>query len=69
MMMHKISFLLITILLLSCSSGEKKISGQVEVENGIIQGIVADDLIIFKGVPFAEPPVGDLRWKAPQLTI
>gem|GEM_PF-4902280 len=68
-MMHKISFLLITILLLSCSSGEKKISGQVEVENGIIQGIVADDLIIFKGVPFAEPPVGDLRWKAPQLTI
>ncbi|HOO13502.1 MAG TPA: carboxylesterase family protein [Candidatus Marinimicrobia bacterium] len=66
-MMHKISFLLITILLLSCSSGEKKISGQVEVENGIIQGIVADDLIIFKGVPFAEPPVGDLRWKAPQL--
>nr|HRC89949.1 carboxylesterase family protein [Bacteroidales bacterium] len=65
--MYKISFLLITILLLSCSCGEKKISGQVKVENGIIQGIVADDLIIFKGVPFAEPPVGDLRWKAPQL--
>ncbi|HRS52615.1 MAG TPA: carboxylesterase family protein [Candidatus Marinimicrobia bacterium] len=65
-MMHKISILLIAILLLSCSSGEKKISGQVEIEGGLIQGIVTNDLIIFKGVPFAEPPVGDLRWKAPQ---
>ena len=33
---------------------------------GTLRGIEADGLSIFKGVPFAQPPVGDLRWRAPQ---
>ncbi|GET33599.1 carboxylic ester hydrolase [Prolixibacter bellariivorans] len=36
------------------------------MEQGILQGTVTDSLTIFKGIPFAAPPVGDLRWKAPQ---
>lgn len=40
--------------------------GQVKVTGGIIQGEVTEDLMIYKGIPFAAPPVGDLRWKAPQ---
>jgi para-nitrobenzyl esterase len=38
------------------------------VENGVLQGIPAADprITSFKGVPFAAPPTGDLRWKAPQ---
>ena len=39
---------------------------QVMVEQGIVQGIIDNDLRIFKGIPFAAPPIGDLRWKAPQ---
>ncbi len=39
---------------------------QVKVEQGIVQGTIEDSLRVFKGVPFAKPPVGDLRWKAPQ---
>ncbi|MBQ3919345.1 MAG: carboxylesterase/lipase family protein [Oscillospiraceae bacterium] len=37
-------------------------------ENGQVRGLPAADprITSFKGVPFAAPPVGDLRWRAPQ---
>ena len=40
--------------------------GVVKTEAGLVSGTVKDDIHIFKGIPFAAPPVGDLRWKAPQ---
>jgi len=41
---------------------------KVKVENGFIQGLPAADprITAFKGVPFAAPPVGENRWRAPQ---
>ncbi len=42
---------------------------QVKVDGGIVQGAAENGLTVFKGVPFAAPPVGDLRWKAPQPVI
>ncbi len=41
---------------------------QAKTENGIIEGIISPDgeVRTFKGIPFAAPPVGELRWKAPQ---
>src|SRR5262245_10670986 len=41
----------------------------VKVEGGSISGTEADGVRSFKGVPFAAPPVGDLRWKPPQPVI
>jgi carboxylesterase type B len=38
----------------------------VDVTGGKVSGVVANGIISFKGIPFAAPPVGALRWKAPQ---
>jgi para-nitrobenzyl esterase len=38
----------------------------VQTANGKVEGYTKENLRIFKGIPFAAPPVGELRWKAPQ---
>ena len=38
----------------------------VMVEHGLVQGTSEDGLTVYRGIPFAVPPVGDLRWRAPQ---
>jgi para-nitrobenzyl esterase len=38
----------------------------VKSTGGQLQGVVVDGVASFKGIPFAAPPVGDLRWKAPE---
>jgi para-nitrobenzyl esterase len=38
----------------------------VKVQEGLVQGTLEDGLTVYKGIPFAAPPVGELRWKAPQ---
>jgi para-nitrobenzyl esterase len=44
---------------------------RVTIENGIIEGNydTKTGIQTYLGVPFAQPPVGALRWKAPQLVI
>src|SRR6185369_2813421 len=41
---------------------------RVKTANGTIEGLgtLANGVRAFKGIPFGQPPVGDLRWKAPQ---
>lgn len=38
----------------------------VKVEEGLLQGTTEAGLAVYKGIPFAAPPIGELRWRAPQ---
>jgi para-nitrobenzyl esterase len=72
--MKKISFLILLAMpwaacnqMKSDSSSENS-SGNltVKIANGTLEGISHSGIRIFKGIPYAQPPVGDLRWKEPQ---
>jgi para-nitrobenzyl esterase len=39
---------------------------RVQTTAGTIEGSAENGIVSFKGIPFAAPPVGDLRWRAPQ---
>ncbi|MCC8424900.1 carboxylesterase/lipase family protein [Mucilaginibacter sp. UR6-11] len=40
---------------------------QIKTANGTLQGVTeVSGIISYKGIPFAQPPVGELRWKEPQ---
>lgn len=38
----------------------------VQTSDGRIEGTVRDGVQVFEGIPFAAPPIGKLRWRAPQ---
>ncbi len=39
---------------------------QVKTDGGALEGTTEGEIVSFKGIPFAAPPVGELRWRAPQ---
>lgn len=55
------------LLAISCSTS-KLLDPVVQTESGLVQGVANQDetVMAFKGIPYAAPPVGDLRWQEPQ---
>ena len=42
---------------------------EAHVSGGTVMGTTSNGVASFKGIPFAAPPIGQLRWKAPQPVI
>jgi len=61
--MKKISLLLL-VLIAQFANAQTKL--QVKVAEGTLQGIMdSTGIKMFRGIPYAQPPIGDLRWKNP----
>ncbi len=65
LMKRRIFFTAILIMFIGGFSAARQ-PDTVKVEGGLAQGTSEDGLKVYKGIPFAAPPVGDLRWSAPQ---
>lgn len=61
-----VRFVFAVLMLINSACSSKNITTVVKVEGGKVEGVVEDGITLFRGIPFAAPPVGDLRWKAPQ---
>ena len=64
--MKNITFLIAAFLLFSIGIVAAQQPAPVKVEQGLVQGTFENGLSVYKGIPFAAPPVGNLRWKGPQ---
>lgn len=62
-----ISALAIVLFVCACHGQNiPRLSDAVKTEAGYVAGTSANGVRIYKGVPYAAPPINDLRWKAPQ---
>ena len=67
--MKKTILLLSVLALFACTSTPA--SPVLTIEGGQVQGVLCDNpgVYAYKGIPYAAPPIGELRWKAPQPVV
>jgi para-nitrobenzyl esterase len=51
---------------MSAAAGTTAPTAAVRTQTGVVQGVSENGVIAYKGIPFAAPPLGGLRWQPPQ---
>src|SRR4051795_392462 len=49
-----------------CATASQPAAPRAHIVTGDLIGVTANGADAFKGIPYASPPIGDLRWRAPQ---
>jgi len=67
----KIIFLYLLLITIVGFGQTQKFPDVIKVDGGLISGTInsTNDIHIYKGIPFAAPPINDLRWREPQPVI
>ena len=71
-LLFSLSLISALLLAVSCGNGSSQMSIPVlTIEGGQVQGVPTDipSVAVFRGIPYAAPPLGELRWKAPQPVV
>lgn len=67
--MRKLFLPLLLMVAMSASAAENPV---LTIEGGKVQGVLADDhpeVFVYRGIPYAAPPIRENRWKEPQPVI
>jgi para-nitrobenzyl esterase len=59
---------ILPLILAASAIASAAIQEPVRIDTGLVTGTTtsSDEVRVFKGIPYAAPPIGDLRWRAPQ---
>ena len=66
MSQYFLPMLAVILFLVLSAPGANPRSDEVKIDTGMLRGVIQAGVVSFKGIPFAAPPVGDLRWRPPQ---
>jgi para-nitrobenzyl esterase len=61
-----VAFRLAALFTLAAAGSASAQPAPVAVESGLVRGVREGELTVYRGIPFAAPPVGDRRWRPPQ---
>ena len=66
--MNRLALLVAALLILAPSTASAALDGPVTLDTGRVTGVAGSSasIRVFKGIPFAAPPIGPLRWRPPQ---